>query len=243
VIDRDLLIDVMGGSRYVLLDFDGPVCDVFAGLPPGDVADELRALLTASFTDPLPDDVVTSQDPLLIVHQVAGFAPHLSRDIDAALCRAELHAIESATPTPGVMEFIAACTDTTRPLAIVSNNSTPAIEKYLTKHGLSGGVRYVAGRDPSDPRRMKPDPFLLAQASAALNADPETTVLIGDSTTDIQAARAHGIQIIGYANKPGKQHTLAHADALTIDMADLAHITTRPPTTTTTPPVGTWPSR
>jgi phosphoglycolate phosphatase len=242
VIDRDPLIDVMVSSRYVLLDFDGPVCDVFAGLPPGDVADELRALLTAHFTGPLPDDVMTTQDPLLIVHQVAEFAPHLSHDIDAALCRAELHAIESATPTPGVMEFIAACTDTKRPLAIVSNNSTPAINAYLTKHRLSDAVRYIAGRDPSDPRRMKPDPFLLAQASAALNADPETTVLIGDSTTDIQAARAYGVQVIGYANKPPKAQTLAHADALTTDMADLAHITTRPPSTTT-PPVRTWPGR
>jgi phosphoglycolate phosphatase len=243
VIDRDLLTHVMGGSRYVLLDFDGPVCDVFAGLPANDVADELRALLTARFTGPLPDDVMTTQDPLLIVRQVAEFAPHLSHDIDDALRRAERHAIESAKPTPGGMEFVAACTDTKRPLAIVSNNSTPAIEAYLTKHGLSAGVRHVVGRDPSDPRRMKPDPFLLAQASAALNADPETTVLIGDSTTDIQAARAHGVQVIGYANKPGKERTLAHADALTTDMADLAHITNRPPSTTTPPPVRTWPGR
>jgi phosphoglycolate phosphatase len=68
---------------------------------------------------------------------------------------------------------------------------------------------------------MKPDTFLLDQAVTALSADPVTTVLIGDSTTDIDAAHAYGIRVIAYVNKPEKHQTLNHADAGTTDMAKL----------------------
>jgi phosphoglycolate phosphatase len=47
---------------------------------------------------------------------------------------------------------------------------------------------------------------------------------VGDSVTDIEAARAAGVRSIGYANKPGKfgQLTAAGADAVVTEMAALA---------------------
>jgi hypothetical protein len=75
-------------------------------------------------------------------------------------------------------------------------------------------VHHVQGREDTDPRLMKPDPFLLHEAIDALDGVPEAAVLIGDSTTDIEAARAAGIRVIGYLNKPIKHQTLSHADAL-----------------------------
>ncbi len=48
-------------------------------------------------------------------------------------------------------------------------------------------------------------------------------VLIGDSTTDMQAAALAGTASIGYANKPGKPVTLAAAGAATI-VSSLAEI-------------------
>lgn len=46
------------------------------------------------------------------------------------LTEAELRAAESAEPTPGAGEFLAACRDTGREVAVVSNNSAPAIARY-----------------------------------------------------------------------------------------------------------------
>ncbi|MFD8383971.1 hypothetical protein ACFV2X_36585 [Streptomyces sp. NPDC059679] len=43
----DALAEVLGTSDAVLFDFDGPICDVFRGLPAPGVADELAALLIA----------------------------------------------------------------------------------------------------------------------------------------------------------------------------------------------------
>lgn len=219
------LAAVMAAARFVLLDFDGPVCDVFAGRPARDVADDLRQHLISQLDQQLTGDAATTHDPLMIVRAVAEIAPHLSSDIDAALRKAELDAVATATLTPGVTAFIEACTRTGRPLAIVSNNSAPAVAEYLHRHDLTGAVQYIAGRDPDDPRRMKPATFLLDQAVTELAADPTATVLVGDSTTDVEAARAAGVLVIGYVNKPKKTRTLAGADALTTSIDELASVT------------------
>ena len=58
----------------------------------------------------------------------------------------------------------------------------------------------------------------------ALNAEPQDCALVGDSITDIVAARAAGVASVGYANKPGKHETLrnAGADSVIEDMRALA---------------------
>ena len=218
------LPEVFAATRYVLLDFDGPVCDVFAGHPARDVAENLRVQLAAQYAEPLPDDVQATDDPLFIVRRVADFAPHLSHHIDAALRHAELTAAATAEPTPGTSGFLAACQATERPVAIVSNNSKPAIEAYLHQHDLTAFVHSIHGREAGDPRRMKPDPYLLAHAISALRAEPAASVLVGDSTTDVEAARAADVRVIGYVNKTGKDQMLRDADALTTRMSELAYL-------------------
>jgi phosphoglycolate phosphatase-like HAD superfamily hydrolase len=51
------------------------------------------------------------------------------------------------------------------------------------------------------------------KAIKALHADADASALLGDSITDIAAARAAGIASIGFANKPGKHEALASAGA------------------------------
>jgi phosphoglycolate phosphatase len=52
-------------------------------------------------------------------------------------------------------------------------------------------------------------------------------VLVGDSTTDVAAAEAAGVRVLGFANKPGKDQRLrdAGADALVMSMSELADLT------------------
>ena len=59
----------------------------------------------------------------------AEVAPELARDVEQALQTAEIKAVESATPTPGVEEFLAACKDAGRQLAIVSNNTGASVTR------------------------------------------------------------------------------------------------------------------
>lgn len=54
------------------------------------------------------------------------------------------------------------------------------------------------------------------QAMNGFNTRLSSAVLVGDSTTDMEAARAAGIECIGYANKPGKAEPFSEAGARTV---------------------------
>jgi beta-phosphoglucomutase-like phosphatase (HAD superfamily) len=110
-------------------------------------------------------------------------------------------------------------------VAIVSNNSSAAITAYLAAHDIT--VDAVMGRTSPNPSLLKPSPHLVAEAMRTLDADPDpdTYVLIGDSVSDVIAAREAGIRSIGYANANGKHRALSDAGAtITVeDMATLSH--------------------
>ncbi|MFE0652745.1 HAD family hydrolase [Streptomyces sp. NPDC059534] len=71
---------------------------------------------------------------------------------------------------------------------------------------------------------MKPNPFPLITAAEQMHIDFTSCTLIGDSLTDIQAAHAVGVTVIGYANKPHKADQFAEtqADVVTEDMQAIA---------------------
>ena len=95
----------------------------------------------------------------------------------------------------------------------MSNNSSAAVAAYLSAHGIDADV--VMGRTNPDPSLLKPSPHHVVEAMRALDADPhrEAYVLVGDSVSDVTAARSAGINSIGYANAQGKRRALSHAGA------------------------------
>ena len=218
--DADRLAHLFGQTAWVLLDFDGPVCSVFAGYPAPTVAAELLDWIAHEAIQ-LPR---LSDDPHDVLRQAAEVSGDLARQVEARLRAAEIHAAATAAPTPGDDAFLAACQATGRPVAIVSNNTADAIRTYLDRTGLAHLVAHVEGRDRHDASLMKPHPHSLNASIQALGASPSKSALIGDSTSDMHAAAAAGVLPIGYANKPGKPARLTAAGAATITehMADLA---------------------
>ncbi|TCC11267.1 HAD family hydrolase [Kribbella soli] len=206
-------------SPVILLDFDGPVCSVFAGYPASQITDELRGLALDQVGE-LPSAMSAIASPHEFLSAAAEVSPELGRHVEEALQTAEIKAVESATPTPGVEAFLTACRDAGRQLAIVSNNTGASVRAYLDRVGLTSLVQHIEARDPSDPALMKPSPHLIERAAQALAVEPDACTLIGDQATDVQAARAIGAASIGYANKPGKAADLATAGADAV----IAHI-------------------
>jgi HAD superfamily hydrolase (TIGR01662 family) len=217
------LEQLLGSCRYLLIDFDGPIAHVFAGLPAPLVAKRLRGMVEQHG---LVDALVDSDDPMQVLH-VAKDLPLSRRDaFEQALRAAEVEAVATAEPTPGVDRLLDACERTGRQVAVVSNNSAEAVRAYLSARDLDRFIAIVSARTSSDPSLMKPSPFLVHQAVEHLHADPAACVLIGDTATDIEAATSAGVRSIGHANKPGKAEALraAGADAIvtTIDQIALA---------------------
>lgn len=217
------LARALAGAQHVLLDFDGPVCAVFGGTSDRAVADVLRAKLDGQ-ADQLPQDVANSNDPFDVLRYAAALGPERAAEIEASLTDLEVDAVATASPTAGAREAITALRHTGKSLTIVSNNSIAAILAYLSEHALAPLITGVIGRSDPSPALLKPDPHLLQQAVHARRAQPSECVLVGDSITDIQAARAAHTAVIAYANKPGKRARFAmlEPDVIITAMQDLA---------------------
>ncbi|PZF84399.1 HAD family hydrolase [Micromonospora deserti] len=215
---------LLAGVGAVLLDFDGPVCSIFAGYPAPQVAAELVDVLRRHGVD-VPPDLASEPDPLEVLRRTGSAGEHgITRAVEDALCAAERRAVETAEPAPYGREVIVAARHAGMPVAVVSNNSAGAVSAYLAAHRLAVYVSSVVGRAYADPNRMKPNPEPILQAARAVGEPPSRCVLVGDSLSDIDGARAAGVGVIGYANRPAKVETFraAGADVVIASMSELA---------------------
>lgn len=218
--DTAALGAIIARTRYLLLDFDGPICSIFAGLPAETVADKLRKLIPGD----LPDEIASTPDPIEVFYYSATVSDELAARVEAEMADLEVAAVPTADPTPYVHQVIASARESGRIIGVVSNNSPRAVNAYLDRHGLNDVIRLVVARTSHDPALLKPSPHLINKAVRDLDADPAATVLVGDSFTDIEAAHSAGVASIGYVNKPGKRERMAalRAGAMITSMADLA---------------------
>ena len=220
----DELARLLADSGCLLLDFDGPVCSIFAAYQAPAIAADLRRILPQDSAADLLSRVSETSDPLEVLRWASANAPAAVCAIEDALRAAELRAAAGAAPTAYAGEVMAAAKRTHRPVAIVSNNSAPAIHAYLAAHRLDQHVTAVIGRKRYQPELMKPEPYSVLTALGRLGCEPPRALLIGDSLADITAAHAAGVRVIGLANRPGKEDefTAAGADVIVPDMADIA---------------------
>lgn len=208
------LAELLARTRWVLLDFDGPVCHLFAGHPSRAIARRLTALLDAQPGGRRLAAGALSKNPQVILRAVGEGDPEgpAVRLLDAALTEEELTAVDSARPTPHTLDLVRAWHAAGCRFAVTTNNSPRAAARYLDGQGLGGvfGDHYY-GR--SVPLRLKPDPYCLTEALKALDADPAATTMIGDEPGDVLAAREAGVGFLGFGRRPEKRALLRAAGA------------------------------
>ena len=107
----------------ILLDFDRPVCSIFAGMPDHVAAQRLRNVLTVHGVTP-SDHIAEAHDPLQVLRFIGEQHRHLVPEVEHELQLAELDAVESAMPTPHAFDVIRHAPELG--LAIVGNNSARA---------------------------------------------------------------------------------------------------------------------
>ncbi|MEV6548127.1 HAD family hydrolase [Streptomyces sp. NPDC051597] len=228
--ESELLHEAVTATRGMFFDFDGPVCDVFSGLPASEVVRALADVMQRFHSD-LSEKMreMDFMDALRV-------SPQGGEDalvaVEATLVAAEMEAVGLAgDPTPGAVAALKAAATSGRSVAIVSNNSAECVREFLARHELAPLVDEVVGRPGHQPHLMKPSPYSLYRAAELLEVSPRSCALVGDSVSDVAAAIAAAARSIGYANRPGKALALAEAgaDAVIDDMATLADALTRTP--------------
>ena len=111
--------------------------------------------------------------------------------------------INKSTLINGVKEFLKWCKEQNISMAVCTNKQEHLSNDLLKKIGIYDFFEYVAGSDTFD--YCKPDPRHLTSVVEILDGDLKKTVMIGDSETDANAAKAAEIPIIllenGYTEK------------------------------------------
>jgi HAD superfamily hydrolase (TIGR01509 family) len=217
------LAKIIAASDAILLDFDGPVADLFpAGSGTRIAADTRTPIRRAGVAIPAP--VASVIDHLAVLEFAAAHAPAALEAAEYAAVAGEVQSARTAPLTPGASEFLKACGETGRAVAIVSNNAAAAIGTFLGLHGLSDYVAFVLGRPFARPDLMKPDPGSAAEALQLLGTTPDRACVVGDAVTDIEFAHRAGLTAIGYAKNEKRGRELADAGAYAIvhTMAELA---------------------
>ena len=111
--------------------------------------------------------------------------------------------ISESTLIAGVKEFLIWGKKQNISMAVCTNKQEHLSNDLLKKIGIYEFFEYVAGSDTFD--YCKPDPRHLTSIVEILDGDVKKTIMIGDSETDANAAKAADIPVIllenGYTEK------------------------------------------
>ncbi|MEZ5790369.1 MAG: HAD-IA family hydrolase [Nitratireductor sp.] len=113
-------------------------------------------------------------------------------------------------------------------LAICTNKQEAMARKLVSELGVADYFVAIAGGNTFPVR--KPDPRHLTGTVQQAGGNPARTVMVGDSITDISAARAASIPVVavdfGYSDKPIREyspdHIISHYDELWETVAGIA---------------------
>lgn len=219
---------LQGELRAVLFDLDGTLLDTAA-----DIALALNRALAEQQTAPLETqrvrELIGRGAPLLIQRVIARLSVR-PWPVDPVLLlqrfyyhHDHLHDAHEfqARAYPGVEAGLAQLHARGLRLGVVTNKARYAATTLLVNLGLSGWIDVVVGGDTAEHRKPHPQPLL--HACQELQVTPAQTLMVGDSNTDVLAARAAGMRIVcvpyGY-NEGADPRTLA-CDAFIDSVADL----------------------
>lgn len=207
--------EALGQGRALLLDFDGPVAYLMPAPRNAEVAERTRA---AAGT-PLPDDLIATSDHIAILKHLVTHNPTAAAPAHEAATQAEIECAAHCDPAPWFLDLSNHLRTTRAPVAIVTNNSPECVARFLERWGL-GGFAPVVGRRSDRLAQMKPAPDYLTEALALLSAEAGRARFVGDSLSDVQAGKAAGVPVVGFAKNASRAEALASAGAVSVIRAD-----------------------
>ena len=189
--------------RAVLFDLDGTLID-----SKRDIAAAANATRRHYGFTPLPEDIVgtfvgygimnllaktvESEDPARLKEAHGVFKDHYRE-----------HCVDATRPYPGTFDLLESLKNRRVKLGIVSNKPQEFTDLILKRLDMWDFFEVVLGPEATVEKKPHPEPLLTALSR--MEAKPVEGVMIGDSTVDIEAARAAkmlvGVVTHGYADR------------------------------------------
>ncbi|MBU3732798.1 MAG: HAD-IA family hydrolase [Beijerinckiaceae bacterium] len=211
-------------APIVVFDLDGTLADTAL-----DLIATLNVILEREGLEPLPlheaRDLIGAGARALIARGFAVRQKPLSTERQEQLFLDFLahygqHLVDHTKLYPGVVEALDALAADGYILAVCTNKVADHSRRLLDALGILDRFAALAGRDTYPV--FKPDPRHLTLTIADAKGDPRRAVMIGDSKTDVDTARAADIPVIGvdfgYTEIPmqnlSPDRLISHFDAL-----------------------------
>lgn len=219
----------LSGIRAVIIDLDGTMLHT---APDFHVA--VNRMRTELNLPPLALETITGfvgkgSENLIARVLAVGFGPAQAKQyFEQALASYQRHYMaingDYTTLCPGVREGLDALREKGLRLACVTNKPIGFTMPLLKKQELHPYFDVVYGGD-SLPKR-KPDPYPLLQVCRDFDLRPHQAVAIGDSSNDVQAARAAGCWVltVPYGYNHGQSIQEADSDGIVPTLLDAAHL-------------------
>ncbi len=190
-------------------------CLEIAGLPPADPRDLMKYVGHGGrvMIERAMQARGRSVKPELLEELMAAFISHY-----------ELNMPGKTVPFPGVMAALDRFSAAGYIHAICTNKYEVMSRRLLTGLGVAGRFEAICGQDTFPFK--KPDPRHLVETIKMAGGDMEHAVMIGDSVTDIDTAKAAGLPVIavsfGYSDRPVAEyepsHVIDHFDQLDLGL-------------------------
>jgi phosphoglycolate phosphatase len=194
----------------VILDCDGTLVD-----SAGHIAAVFNEAIVSLGYAPLPPERIARIIGLSFDDALHHLLPESSADERARIIhiyRAQ-YAAHAAGRDPlfaGVREFLNRVRDEGRWMAMATGKSRAGALRVIAEHGLS---EYFTAIRTGDVCRPKPHPEMLWQILDELGVSADRAVMVGDTTFDVEMARAAGIRAVGVGWGAHQSEELAEAGA------------------------------
>lgn len=131
-----------------------------------------------------------------------------------------------SAPYPGVVDALDRLQAAGFLLAVCTNKTEALSRLLLGALGLTPRFAAICGQDTFGV--MKPDPRHLTETIALAGGDPDQAIMVGDSRTDIDTAKAAGIPVVavdfGYTDRHVREFdpsvVISHFEELTVALAE-----------------------
>jgi phosphoglycolate phosphatase-like HAD superfamily hydrolase len=215
---KEQLRKLMAPVQCVLFDFDGPICDLFSGHPAYHIADALKSYFCAH--NLLTKEMALENDPQAIFRNSAPMWISDNKErvelfllLEQHLTRSECRAAITAVPTLNYIDFVEHLARKKIKMAVTTNNSPQAVERFFEYRGVDHFEGNVFGRTGPNPDDLKPNTLILREAMKELKVHPSRCLMIGDSVTDYLAAKAANVPFLGFTYTFDKCAALMEAGA------------------------------
>lgn len=136
-------------------------------------------------------------------------AQAMDRVLEAYRAHYDAHCAEHTALYPGMREWLESLAARGKSLTVLTNKPENATRLLLRALGIEGFFAVIAG--PESSGALKPDPAGLEAIMQAVGAGEKDTVMVGDSSVDVETARNAGIAVCAITGGLGDEAALREA--------------------------------